>query len=268
MLSRIEESASTNRAAMALNNQGVAMMVQGQFYNAIEIFKETFSVINSNQPVVPIPSGGVFENVFLPSTTRFQVAQTKQVSLRPLQICPCDNDDMSAMMNALPSVSVFALISLRSRDFYDPHDFQKNVNFSLAIMMYHNGLAYLLAHIQDKRYHMNVHTTSSWPRTEEHDGQKQLFRGAEVSLNSAQVMIDRHLMATGNAQVFEKLETLLVLAMILKSVMFMYRLENQSDQAKQTRAMLAKVLTDIQRHQDHLHMLNIETSKHPTSSAA
>jgi hypothetical protein len=277
MNQRIEESAATYRAAMALNNLGVARMGQGgQFYDAIETFQDTFSIINTKQSSVP--SSGVFADVFLPSTsaTRFQATPMKQeqqqVSLHPmLQICPCDDDDVSAMMIALPSAAVFAPISLRSRDFYDPQGFQANSNLFLAITMYNLGLANLLAQVQAKKYqHILTTTTSnSAPRTtQQHE--LTLFHRAEVSLNTAQVMIDRHLLVIGEgdnaAQGFEKLETMLVLGMILKSLMWMYRLENQNNEAEQTRAMLSRVLNDIQRHQDQLHILN--NIKISTSSAA
>jgi predicted metalloprotease len=125
-------------------------------------------------------------------------------------------------------------------------------------------------------------------------------------------MIDRHLLVMsrqnaaaklqgggggGGGGSLENLETLLVLAMILKTLLWRYRLENyhattsttsccdQQQQhqanaaaaaaataaANQLRAMLSRVLAEIQHHQDRWHnvlMNHASSSNHPTTSSA
>jgi hypothetical protein len=210
MMKAVADSESTYRTAMALNNLGVSMMMeQGGLHHAMMLFKDSFSVMSTKHY---IPSGGEFGVVFLPCTpAQEQEIQLQQqhvqasFPLHPLEICPSDDDDMSLMTKTLANVPMFVPIRLRSRDFYDPQGSHKNANLALAIIMYNHGLVHLLAHVQDKRWHGNTNI-------------QKLLRGAVVSLNCAQVMIDRHLVTLGNGS-FEKLGTYLVSAMTVKTMM-------------------------------------------------
>jgi hypothetical protein len=270
MMKPIEETESTYRTAMALNNLGVSMMTeQGGLHHAMMLFKDAFAVMSSEQY---IPSGGEFGDVFLPvsqdQTAQLQeqsfrvMAQACLVPLHPLEICPCDDEDVCLMTKTLPNVSIFVPINLRSHYFYDPQGSRKNANLSLAIIMYNHGLAHLLAHVQDKRWNkwgQDLTATS-------HQGQK-LLRGAVVSLNCAQVMIDCHLDMLGNDNL-EKLGTLLLSAMTSKTIMWMSRLAGQGREAEQARALLTQAFGDIDLCQRRLRELNINMYNHETSAAA
>jgi hypothetical protein len=273
----IHDSESTHRTAMALNNLGVSMMMeQGGLNHAMMLFKDSLAVMSAKHY---IPHGGEFGDVFLPCTiTQEQEIQQQQqqqhgqaasLPLHPLQICSSDDGDLSLMTKTLPNVSTFLPISLRSHHFYDPQG-SPNLNLSLAIIMYNHGLAHLLAHVQDRRWHTSDHhingSTPTTTQGEEHHGQK-LQRGAVVSLNCAQVMIDRHLNTLGNDS-FEKLETLLLSAMTIKTIMWMSSFGNRNREAEQARIMLSHVLGDINLYQERLRELNINTCNPATSAAA
>jgi hypothetical protein len=190
--------------------------------------------------------------------------------LHPLEIVPCDDDDMSFMTNTLPNVSLFVPIRLRSHDFYDPQEgSHTNSNLTLAIMMYNQGLAHLLAHVQAKRWH-NSTSLTALPATTPPHGQQQdlLLRGAVVSLNCAQVMMDRHLTVIGTTECFERLGTLLVSAMTLKTMMWMSRYDNQTREAEQARALLTHVLSDIHACEQQLQQFNVNNPYNQATSSA
>jgi hypothetical protein len=312
---------------MALNNRGVSMMAMaaaqaeggggggGSLLDAINIFKDSFAVLSL---IHAIPSGGEFGDIFLATTTAVsqqehqvpgdasssssaQAAASRRYlqtnvssSLRPLEICPCDDVDISFQASTVPYISKFVPIHLRSRDFYDDRQ-DEHADLVLAIVMYNHGLAHLLAHLQDKKTNYTSSSTimgCGLAVSSTQHGRK-LLRGAVAALNFSQVMIDRHLHAIAKHDeengggrrreaASETLRGLVVSAMTLKAMMWTSRLdrhENHQDHEHQADhesaaikvgTKLSNVLVDMDRYQDELRQLNVNMCQdgNPTTSTA
>jgi type II secretory pathway pseudopilin PulG len=126
---------NTMKTAMALNNVAVAMLEQGNFHDALQVFHDALLV---TQVLPATPPGVDFqqhqaEGILL-HTARSQLMAQQQLQQKgktktplfgeQLQICPCDDGDVAFMKNALECVSVFVPIRLRSRELYDHQEQQ------------------------------------------------------------------------------------------------------------------------------------------------
>jgi type II secretory pathway pseudopilin PulG len=284
---------------MALNNVGVTMLEQGNFGDALQVFQDALLVFH----VAPLGVDQQQQQQEMQSIL-LHAAQSRQAKTQgghhhqhqqppvfeQLQICPCDDGDVAAMKNVLKCTSAFIPIYLRSRALYaDPQEQQQKQRDSssqyttknmedessrgsnsmlVAMILYNQGLAYQLLHVQDKLNWCSrndnshsKHNSSSSTSGSEHG--QALLGGAVACFSTAQALIQEHLTMKRHfdKHSFETLWIMYLLAMVHKSLMWLARLHHQDLAAVQAREMLSRVLAAIHTLcQEHLQGLNVETT--------
>jgi hypothetical protein len=316
MMSRSNKSARTamalNNVGVTMLEQGHFHDALQLFQDALLVTQVTTAVPSSSGVDHPQDPQEMDTGMLLLQSARSQLVQqqqqgrqqTQQAPFEKLQICPCDDGDVADMKNVLECVSAFVPIRLRSREFYDPQEHQQqpqqeedsskytknmedesnNTNSTrggaammMVMILYNQGLAYLLAHVQDKLKLCNDHhdsknlTSSSFSfstgTTTKEYGQAMLLRGAVECFSTAHALIQDHLTKHFDNS-FETLWILYVLAMVHKTLMWLSRLNHQDLQALHAREMLSRVLLAIHNCQEYLQALNIKTSNQAIASAA
>jgi hypothetical protein len=278
----------TYRGALALNNYGVSVMRQGNFHDAITIFKDALSFMSDCITMDMGGGGGLSVNRSPSSSSddeaadlrlnealrlamsRLVLSHKNPASHKDIVVCPFDEGDLTSMIAALQCVPEEALrfpVRLCCDSLSTTTPLQDDMNLPSAAIMHNHGLARLLA------YEHGPENT----RKKEH-----LLQGALCSLSAAHAMIaSKYTAATTSStmaaeqqqpvvdSIYDRqLRPLLLDAVVLTNLFRVHWYTRQTEAAHQVMTTLTCLLNKVQVCQDYLLSLNVEMGIHKMASAA
>jgi hypothetical protein len=282
------------RAALYINNSGVALLQQGHFDSACETLKDSLVVMKyvlhqedsssaqqqQQQQQNHDHLSRVLQQKLQAVRSRLVQAQKQPLLKHPFQIQPCDDGDIMAVKTTLllaqkTSSVVFVAIRLGSshastfEDSFDSGSKEGMGKIPAAVILYNHALAHILAYHQHQHQQQDpLNKTTTTATIVEDERQRALLHGGFVCLIASHNVLCQYRAAQRHGISLETLHAMVISARVLHHLFHIFTMQHQTASADECWQTLSTLLEQVQLLQDALGAMNVYVENHTTARAA